>query len=181
MLTISRFRERRAARARYFEHADMAGSLLSDLFDYTDRGERIKNLGLLAFTAGAMARECKVFDNNRYDNMGYKPAEWHQAEASLFLLVEAAETGDWGEVEMDSTAHSLWLDPRIDDILHRIGAADGLEEKGRLLLELRNEVTPYVGGQAGEALVSLAHVYLVTGGMSGKDAIALAWPHTAGR
>ena len=43
MLTISRFRERRAARARYFEHADMAGSLLSDLFDYTDRA-RIRQL-----------------------------------------------------------------------------------------------------------------------------------------
>lgn len=166
--------ERRAARDRYFSLDEVTGSLLWDE-DYNDKQRRISNLGLLAYTAGEMARECTVFDNNRTDSDGYTPAQWHEHEASLYLLVEAAEKNDYSAVGLDPTALSLWLDPRIDELLHQIAEATEMVAKGKLLLRLRDEVRFYIGRQASEALAALAHTYLISSGMTAREAHRLVW------
>lgn len=169
-------RERHAARDRYFKYAREVGQFLWDL-DYSNRTERIRNLSALVFSTGAMARESRIFDNDRTDDMGFTPEQWHQNEASLFLLVLAAEEHDFSEIDGDPVAHSLWLDPRISDLLDDLSVLDDrdMEAKARILLRLCDETAQYVGGQATEGLAALAHVYYTSAGMTSSEAHTLVW------
>ena len=173
---IQNHRAKRAARRRYDEHADMYGYLLSKGRNYSDPKTRISNLELLEFTAGAMSRECKIFDNDRFCEDGFSPAQWHMNEAALFLLVYAAESGDWSEVEVVPEARSLWINPAVDEVLHQIAQTEDMGGKGGLLLDLCDTVTAYVGSQAAEALAALAHVYFVESGVAGREAHKMVWP-----
>lgn len=173
-------RERRAARDRYDEHADLAGSLLW-AYDYNDRKERVENLELLVYLSGAMARECAVFDHKRTDEDGYTPPEWHQNEASLFLLALAVETGDWTEVDLDEVASELARRQWIAGLLGDLAGAGYLDVKGHVLMGLCDAVAAHVGGQAADVLAALAHVYFTSSGMSNAEAETLVWPKSAAR
>jgi hypothetical protein len=169
-------RERHAARDRYDKHANFYGKLLSAT-DYTNRSIRISNLSMLVYTAHEMAKECRTFDNKRFDNNGFTPEQWHRHEASLFLLVLAAEEHDFSEVELDEVAHELWLEPAISSILGDMSLLDDrdLKHKAHLLLRLCDEAAPHVGGQAVETIAALAHVYYTSAGLTNKEAHALVW------
>lgn len=89
----------------------------------------------------------------------------------------AAEENDYSEIDGDPVAHSLWLDPRISDLLDDLSVLDGrdMEAKAQILLRLCDETAPHVGGQAAEGLAALAHVYYTSAGLTNKEAHALAW------
>lgn len=168
-------RDRRAARDRYDQHAWLLGSLLWSDEDYNNPEVRIANLEEMAFTAGAMARECLIFDNNRTCDDGYTPAQWHQLEASLFLLLEAAEKRDYSVIDLDEDAARLYRDHKVKSIIGCIAEDDDLTEKAFDLLALHDEVSPVVGSQASEVLAVLADVYLMCSGMDREDARVLVW------
>lgn len=168
-------RERHAARDRYDKAAELAGSLLW-AFDYSDRKERISNLSVLVLTIGDMARECLIFDDDRYTEDGYTPYEHHLNEASLFLLVLAAEENDYSQIEDDEVTDNLYRDPQVQYLLGMLtDLGDEMEHKANVLLRLYNTVTPDVGSLASEGIAALAHVYLTSTGMTGREAHAVLW------
>lgn len=171
---IARRRAKRAARDRYDDHAAVLASLLWEE-DYNEPERRIANLGLLAYTARSMAIECRTFDSLRTDGHGSTPAQWHDAEAALYILVRCTETDDYGEVDHNPLALPLRFDPAVDVVLHQLEEATALASKGMLLLRLHDAVLPLVGTQAAEALASLSHVYLVNAGVSDRDARRIIW------
>lgn len=172
--TIRRFRERRAARNRYHAHHQFAQLLLWNT-DYSDRDRRVEDLGCLIHTTGEMAREIAICGSDLTDDDGHTPeAEWHKVEASLLTLIEAAETGDYGGVELDETASRLYRDHKIKSIVGCIAEETDLREKGFLLLALADEALEHVGHLV-DIVAILAHAYLTSSGMSSGEAHHVVW------